>query len=114
MLILAGKKFEVKELDFTNMVCDLEDRGVDVISLMNGDTTKIFSASRAIVSVLTGNNNIQECGSLITEHIKSGGDFNDIMQSFMEAMEKAGFGATAEQEETAEEEPQTKPAKAAK
>lgn len=113
MLVLAGKKFEVKELDFTNMVCDLEDKGVDVIALMNGDTTKIFSASRAIVSVLTGNNNIQECGSLITEHIKSGGDFNDIMQSFMEAMEKAGFGATAEQEET-EEKPQEKTAKAAK
>lgn len=102
MLVLAGKKFEVKELDFTNMVCDLEDKGVDVIALMSGNTSKIFSVSRAIVSVLTGNDNIEECGVLISEHIKSGGDFNDIMQVFTEAMEKAGFGATAEQEETQE------------
>ena len=51
------KEIKVADLDFTNLMCDLEDHDVDVMGLLDDDTRenmKIFKTIRAIIAVLTG------------------------------------------------------------
>lgn len=92
--------FPIKDLDFFNIVCELEDSGIDVMSLTSGslERTKIFSTMRALTAVLV---NVQkdEAGALISEHIRNGGTLDVIMEAFTEAMADAGFGETPEEEE---------------
>lgn len=104
------KEYKVAELDFTNIMCDLEDYDVDVMGMLDADqnksNTKMFSAIRAIVAVLTGTKDLATAGKMLSEHIKYGGTLDEVMNCFAEAMETAGFGKAAE--EIAKEKKQTK------
>ena len=85
--------FPVKELDFYNLVCDLEGAGVDVMTLTSGtlDRGKLFTTVRALLSVMIGVPQ-QEAGKLIGEHIANDGSLEDVFNVFTEAMTDAGFG----------------------
>lgn len=104
----GDRQFPTKDLDFYNLVCELEGAGIDVMSLTDGqlERTKIFSTMRALLAVLI---NVQQevAGSYLSQHIKHGGQLDDIMSAFTDAMSDAGFGAAPETEE--EEEPQEAP-----
>jgi hypothetical protein len=101
---INGKDYDdIKEVDFTNVLCDLEDRGIDIMGMARTGTMKFFSLARAIVSVYTGEKDLNECGKILSQHIKNGGDIDDIVVPFSEAMEAAGFGKKAAEEEPAEE-----------
>lgn len=109
---INGTEYDTKDLDFTNILCDLEDIGVDIMA-MNTDDMKPFSLCRAIVSVYTGEKDLRKCGKILSEHLKNGGSLDEILDPFTEAMEEAGFGRTAEEE--AQPSPQDhKPPKKAK
>jgi hypothetical protein len=96
--------FQVKELDFTNVACDIEDYGVNVMSLFTGDDdVKGFSMCRAIIGVITGEKDKQKAGRMLTEHLKNGGSLDDIFNTFKEAMQSAGFGKATEEATAAEE-----------
>lgn len=85
--------YPVKELDFYNLVCDLEGAGIDVMTLTNGtlDRGKLFTTVRALLSVMIGVPQ-QEAGSLIGQHIANEGSLEDIFNVFTEAMNDSGFG----------------------
>ena len=94
------KEIKVVDLDFTNLMCDLEDRDVNVMGLLDDKTRenmKIFKTIRAIIAVLTGTQDITDAGKMLSEHLKCGGSMDDIMGAFTEAMKTAGFGEEAEE-----------------
>ncbi len=94
---INGVEYDTKDLDFTNILCDLEDIGVDIMAMDTKDM-KPFNLCRAIVSVYTGEKDLRKCGKLLSEHLKNGGSLDEILDPFTEAMEEAGFGKTAEEE----------------
>lgn len=94
------KEIKVAELDFTNLMCDLEDHDVDVMGLLDDDTRenmKIFKTIRAIIAVLTGTKDLTIAGKILSEHLKYGGSMDEVMGAFTEAMKTAGFGEEAEE-----------------
>lgn len=85
--------FPVVDLDFTNLVCDLEGQGIDVMSMMDGgiDRTKLMTMTRGLLAVMTGVPT-REAGKMLTQHLGNGGSLDDIFSVFTEAMADAGFG----------------------
>ena len=85
--------FPVKEIDFFNLVCELEGVGVDVMSLTTGglERSKLFTTVRAIAAVLLGVPQV-EAGKLIGEHMHNGGALEDVLEVFTGAMQDADFG----------------------
>lgn len=66
------KEIKVADLDFTNLMCDLEDHDVDVMGLLDDDTRenmKIFKTIRAIIAVLTGTKDLTKAGKILSEHL---------------------------------------------
>lgn len=95
---INGVEYDTKDLDFTNILCDLEDMDIDIMA-MNTDNMKPFSLCRGIISVYTGEKDLRKCGKLLSEHLKNGGTLDEILDPFTEAMEEAGFGKPEEAEE---------------
>lgn len=92
-------EIKVADLDFTNLMCDLEDRDIDVMGLLDSesrDNMPIFKMVRGITAVLTGTKDLTEAGKILSEHLKHGGSMDEIMGAFTEAMKTAGFGEEAE------------------
>ena len=85
--------YPIRDLDFTNLVCDLEAQGVDVMSMLDGglDRTKLMTMTRAILAVMTGLPT-KEAGKMLTQHLGNGGSLDDIFSVFTDAMADAGFG----------------------
>lgn len=96
---INGIDYGNKELDFTNILCDLEDVGIDIMS-MTDYNIKPFSLCRGIVSVYTGEKDLAKCGKILSEHLQNGGTLDELLNPFMEAMENAGFGKEAENEKS--------------
>lgn len=85
--------YPIKELDFFNLVCDLEAQDIDVMTLTDGrlDRGKLFTTLRALLSVLI-NVSAEEAGHLMTEHLSNGGSLDVVFDVFTQAMTDAGFG----------------------
>lgn len=97
----GDKEINISELNFVNLMCDLEDQGVDVMALLDDEkreNMKIFNVMRAILAVLVGEKDLGKAGAVFAEHLKNGGTIDDIMGAFTEAMQDAGFGTPAEEE----------------
>lgn len=112
----GDKQFVTKDLDFFNLVCELEGAGVDVMSLTDGNLERknIFTTLRALLAVLINVPDI-EAGSLMSQHLKNGGTLDTIMEAFSSAMVDAGFGQTqTEETEETEETPKKRGRKATK
>ena len=106
-LIFRGPNGEqnyfVKDLSFFNVVCDLEDQGIDLMGMANegGAGGRNMSAARAILAVLIGVSK-ERAGDIISDHLKYGGDmsvFNDIMDAFTENMKDSDFGQTQQNQQ---------------
>lgn len=90
-----------KEIDFTNMMCDLEDNGVDVMAFLDEEKRrgmKVFSVMRAIFGVLVDEKDLRNAGKQLSEHLASGGSLDDVMNAFNDAMIAAGFGGAPEED----------------
>ena len=96
---INGKEYGNLDLDFTNVICDLEDIGIDIMSMTN-ENIKPFTLCRGIISVYTEEKDLRECGRILSEHLKNGGTLEEILDPFTEAMESAGFGNPAEEKTT--------------
>lgn len=95
----GDKEYPIKELDFTNVVCDLEDMGIDIMENIDGKT---MSFCRAALAIFTGETDKRKAGAMLSEHIKNGGTLEVIYTAFYEAMEEAGFGGTSKEPATEE------------
>ena len=102
--------YVVPELDFTNVACDLEDFGVDILS--DSAESQPMSLCRAMIAIVTGEKNKVKAGMMLTDHMRNGGKIEEIMDIFKEAMQISGFGKanveTAATEEPKEEMPEKK------
>ena len=89
----GAQVFPVAELDFTNLVCDLEGQGIDVMSMLDGglNRAKLMTMTRGLLAVMTGLP-ATEAGKMLTQHLGNGGSLDDIFNVFSEAMADAGFG----------------------
>ena len=104
--------YPIPDLDFSNLVCDLEEYGINVYNLTQSDSTQYFSTLRAILAIIIKADSLTSEGKALTSHLKNGGETDTILEVFTEAMKQAGFGTTAEETTTeAEEQPAKKTAK---
>ena len=96
------KAYKIKDLDFTNVMCDLEDRGIDIMGMMNDGGLKdgkVFTTLRVITAAMIGEDDLKKAGRILSEHLKNGGEMDEIFNAFVEVMESAGFGGAAEEEQ---------------
>lgn len=107
--VINGKRYTAKPFDF-NTVCDLEDNGVSLAEM----SKKPMSMARAYFA-LCFKGTKEDAGKEIEEHIKTGGDFNDLYKAMGDEMNESDFFQAlnkAKDEETPEMENQeTKKAK---
>lgn len=96
--------YPIPDLDFSNLVCDLEEYGINVYNLTQNDSTQYFSTLRAIMAIIIKADSLASAGKALTVHLKNGGETDAILEVFTEAMKQAGFGTTAEETETEAEE----------
>lgn len=95
------KEYKTKDFDFVNVMCDLEDRGVDIMKMMDSENPmdgKVFSTMRIILATLIGEKDLAKAGHVLTEHLRNGGQMDEIFNVFTEVMETAGFGIAEETE----------------
>lgn len=102
---INGKRYNAKPFDF-NTVCDLEDYGVALSEM----TKKPMSMARAYFA-LCYNGDKDEAGKEIQEHVKNGGNFNDLYKAMGDEMNDSDFFqalSKKENEETATDEKKAK------
>ena len=87
-IILANKTYDIPELDF-NAVCELSERGVDILDSKSFTKNPIIAA-RNITAWMT-KTSVIDAGNIIQEHVIDGGDIADIFNAFNEAIEASGF-----------------------
>ena len=99
--------YNVDDLDFINIMCDLEAKDIDVMGMMSSDERggKMFTFIRGIVAMLLKEDE-RTAGKKLSEHMKNGGTIDEIMEAFAGLMNDAGFG---EAEQTETEVPQESP-----
>lgn len=93
---INGREYKSKPFDF-NMVCDLEDMGIEVDKMRSKQAASI----RAYFAICSGAE-IKTAGKEIEKHIINGGKLDDIADAMSEEMEKSDFFRSLS--ETAEEE----------
>lgn len=79
------KRYEAKPFDF-NTVCDLEDYGVSLQEMQK----KPMSMARAYFALCL-NGDKERAGKEIQEHVKHGGDFNELYTVMGEEMNESDF-----------------------
>lgn len=82
---INGKEYKAKAFDF-NLVCDLEDMGVQIGEAGN----KPMSMVRAYISLCIGKGK-EFSGREIEQHIIGGGQFDEIMDVMSAEMDKSDF-----------------------
>ena len=87
-IVLANKEYNVPDLDF-NAVCDLADKGVDIMNPKAFSNNPIMTA-RSITAWMLGITAI-EAGQVIQDHVLDGGDIADIFTVFNEVVDESGF-----------------------
>lgn len=93
---INGKRYNAKPFDF-NTVCDLEDNGVSLTEM----SKKPMSMARAYFA-LCFNGSKEEAGREIQEHVKAGGDFNDLYSAMGDEMNASDFFQALKKDETEE------------
>lgn len=97
---INGKRYNAKPFDF-NTVCDLEDNGVSLSEM----SKKPMSLARAYFS-LCFNGSKEDAGREIQEHVKAGGDFNELYTAMGDEMNESDFFQALKKDE-AETNPET-------
>lgn len=82
---INGKRYTAKPFDF-NTVCDLEDNGVSLQEM----SKKPMSMARAYFA-LCFNGDKERAGNEIQEHVKAGGNFNELYTVMGEEMNDSDF-----------------------
>lgn len=88
---INGIVYDIEDLNFGNLVADMEDQGVNVMELMDGKRKYVFSFCRAFIAIVTGLS-IKKAGLLMTKHFANGGTADEFLNVFTELMSDAGFG----------------------
>lgn len=82
---LNGRTILAKPFDF-NMICDLEDAGIEFSSLGKHNTGLL----RAYVSICSGIS-VAEAGALIQDHVLSGGKLDELNEVIANEVTESDF-----------------------
>ena len=85
LLTINGKTYKAADFDI-NFMCDMEDRGVSLEDI----DSKTFNIIR-IYAALSMGTDVVTAGKEMTEHLKNGGDLEDISNVMSEMMKDSGF-----------------------
>lgn len=93
---------DLKDLDFINVICDLEDKGVDIFKMGTGQLEDLSNMHtiRLIFATIIEEPDERKAGKILSEHIRNGGNIDEVFTAFGELMESGGFGGSPETEET--------------
>ena len=87
-LVINEREYDVPELDF-NAVCDLADRGIDILNT-NTMQKNALGTARGFCAWVMGVDTAT-AGREIQQHILNGGDIATIIDAFTKAVEESGF-----------------------
>lgn len=82
---LNGRTIMAKPFDF-NMICDLEDCGIEMSSLGKHNTGLL----RAYVSICIGSS-VAEAGALIQAHVLEGGKLDELNETIAREVTESDF-----------------------
>lgn len=86
-VVINGKSYKVPEMDF-NAVCELEERGVNILNL--GENVKVASMVRGVAAWIM-RTDLKTASAEIQGHIQNGGNIMDILDALNEAADESGF-----------------------
>lgn len=84
-ITINGKTYVAKEFDF-NMICDLQDMGVDISSIAKTP----MAAVRAYVAICMGVDK-ELAGKEIESHVVNGGELDKVMETLASKFENSDF-----------------------
>jgi hypothetical protein len=84
-ITINGKSYKAKEVDF-DFVADMEIAGIPFGEFAN----KTMASLRYYIAYCM-DIDVSEVGAVISEHLKNGGSFKDLMDAFGEKIEESGF-----------------------
>jgi len=85
LLNINGKSYKAAGFDI-NLICDFEDHGI-ALDDIDG---KMFNVIRLYTAVSMGTD-VKTAGIEISEHMRNGGDLEDISSAMSDMMEESGF-----------------------
>ena len=95
-ITINGQSYPVPEVDF-NAVCELQERGVDVMN-PKSIRKRHIPVARAIVAWIM-DTDVEEAGIEIQEHILNGGDLAPIFEGFWKEVEESNFFKSLQKKE---------------
>lgn len=98
----ADVEYKLQDLDFINVMCDLEDKGIPIYAMaQNGalDGAHAMGMIRTIFSVLINEPDEKKAGAILSRHIRNGGSVDVVMDTFGTMMGNGGFGNNTESNE---------------
>lgn len=102
---INGKSYVAREFDY-NMICDLQDAGIDMADL----SKKGAASARAYLSVISGMS-LADAGNEIGEHLMKGGTIDALIETMAESIEDSRFFRTLSEMENQETPTSTSKAK---
>ena len=84
-ITINGVTYVAKPIDF-NMLCDLEDLGVNISSMGNNT----MSTARVYFALCSGLDKVS-AGNELQKHIVNGGDFNELVTAMLKEMDESDF-----------------------
>ena len=104
------KDYTIEDLSFINIICDLEDKGVNVFDMAqgNGNFKGRMKDIRTIFATIIGEPDLRKAGDIMSEHMANGGKLDDVFAVFTDMMQQGGFGSGQKKsEKAAQEKPNT-------
>lgn len=100
----ADVEYKLQDLDFINVMCDLEDKGIPIYAMAQSgalDGAHAMGMIRTIFSVLIDEPDEKKAGAILSKHIRNGGSVDVVMDTFGAMMGNGGFGNSPESNEEA-------------
>lgn len=84
-LVICEKKYTDLDLDFAKLA-QFEDFGIDPFNIGSKPIKEVTAYIACVADV-----SLAEASKLIKEHVKAGGEFNDFMACYAEAVSESDF-----------------------
>ena len=102
----AEVEYKLKDLEFINVMCDLEDKGIPIYAMAQSgalDGAHAMGMIRTIFAVIIDEPDEKKAGAILSKHIRNGGSVDVVMDTFSALMGGGGFGnSPSNNEETTE------------
>ena len=101
-ITINKKRYEAREFDF-NLICDLQDLGVNILDIKDMRRTSLLTIRSYVALCMDADP--EYAGEEINQHIINGGNMDEITEVFQKMMSESSFFQAlgqGEEEETPE------------